>query len=406
MIRLFLYAAVFFSSVVFWEPAPYEFFCILALFFALFRFDQIKAFITENPWPFRIFCFFIGSNFISFLFNSRDRVSFDYLAVTTYLAFTVLLVIFFLDRDDVRKIFWISSIGLLVTSVIALAAYFDLVYHTIVPTGSYRLKAFFKDPNVYAAFIVPHLFFLCHELRGSSLKKNIFIIGLMGIFTTCFFLTYSRGGLINLLGGGCAFLFYLFFAGRLSAPWLRRRIFVAAAGLLICFLLILQTNTFFAEKFISRLQVVDHSNLGRLSVQIKGFDIWAGTDLGDGLSFVERFEDEVLGGETGARGLAPVPANPLARWAFGIGPGRWEEVIPFSAHGLYARALVEQGLIGLGVLLFVLFTVLRGLCKKKDDPLALVLFCSIAGIMVQSLVIDTVHWRHFYLLVGLALKVR
>ncbi len=131
-------------------------------------------------------------------------------------------------------------------------------------------------------------------LRGSSLKKNIFIIGLIGIFTTSFFLTYSRGGLINLLGGGCAFLFYLFFAGRLSVPWMRRRIFAAAAGLLICFLLILQTNTFFAEKFISRLQVVDHSNLGRLSVQIKGFDIWAGTDLGDGLSFVERFEDEVL----------------------------------------------------------------------------------------------------------------
>lgn len=403
--RYLVLTAVLCSSVVFFEPAGYDLLFGLAFVLALFCLSQAGSFVIRNFWIGLFFCLFLGANLVSLLVNPLGKDQWFYFGITCYLAVTVFLVFFLFQEEDIRRIFWISTAGIVLTSIIGLLTYFfGGPLHTVM-CGRFRLIAFFKDPNVYAGFIVPHLFFLLNELRSGRGKKLVVVLFSLAVLVPGFFLSFSRGGLINLVGGGLLFLFIIFCKGFLKTRRERNRLFAIMIVVLVAFFLSFYFQSGFSKIFLDRLHVVDNSNLSRLSTQIKGIDIWAGTHLGDGYPFVERFEERYMEGELGARGLAPVPENHLVRWLFGIGTGRYEDVINFSAHGLFVRMLVENGIFGLGVLLLSLFLVLRALYRKRDHDLAVVILCSLVGIMVQSLVIDTIHWRHFYWLLGLALVV-
>lgn len=400
--RSLMFAIFFCSSIVFFEPAPVEYLLAALLVTLLFCLPLVGRFVSQH----RFFCLaaslFIAVNLISVFFSAQSGVGWKYFLVTAYLTLSAVLVVFLFQPDEVEKLLWISTIGIVLTSLVGLAIFlFDGPYKEIV-TEFYRLRAFFKDPNVYAAFIVPHIFFLLHVLRQSGRKKVVFILGLLAVLLPGFFLSNSRGGLINIFSGALVFIGVLYHQRRQEVGRFLGKIMAILAVLLLLFTVMLQFDTTFTKTYLARLHLLDIHNLNRLSVQIKGFDIWAGTDFGDDFSFVEGFEQEIMGGEYGASGLAPVPENSLVRWAFGIGTGRWEQVIHFSAHGLFIRVLVENGLLGLVVLLTILYLTLRELFHRCDNGLAIVIGCSLVGIMVQSLVIDTIHWRHFYLLIGLA----
>jgi O-antigen ligase len=86
----------------------------------------------------------------------------------------------------------------------------------------------------------------------------------------------------------------------------------------------------------------------------------------------------------------------------GVGPGQSEILFPQSTHNLYVRIAIENGF--LSALFFLVFLAatfwisLQGAwrCGPHQD----VYVCCIAilaGILVNSLVIDSLHWRHFFL---------
>lgn len=88
----------------------------------------------------------------------------------------------------------------------------------------------------------------------------------------------------------------------------------------------------------------------------------------------------------------------------GVGPGMWS-----SAHSLYVRTFAEHGILGLGTLLFVIVLLLKRTLstalREAVKPYGLsarVVFACLVGTLANSVVIDTVHWRHFWLLVALA----
>jgi len=91
----------------------------------------------------------------------------------------------------------------------------------------------------------------------------------------------------------------------------------------------------------------------------------------------------------------------------GIGPGQFEALLPVSAHSLYVRALAEQGFLGivtmvalvLGTLAFAFRDATRG--RDLYGLSCVGLFAAWCGLLVNSLVIDTLHWRHLWLLAAL-----
>lgn len=98
--------------------------------------------------------------------------------------------------------------------------------------------------------------------------------------------------------------------------------------------------------------------------------------------------------------------------AFGYGPGQFEYMVNrimgngISAHNLYIRLAVENGIVGFLFMMGILVYVLIGLILSHlRDPssIASILISIILGMLINSLVIDTLHWRHLWLFIGLGL---
>ena len=96
-----------------------------------------------------------------------------------------------------------------------------------------------------------------------------------------------------------------------------------------------------------------------------------------------------------------------AKYPLGIGPGQFESVSPISAHSTYVRALSEEGALGLLVLLGLLLLTLgfagRNAVIGRDTYGigSAALFASWCGLLANSVFIDTLHWRHLWLLAAL-----
>ena len=109
----------------------------------------------------------------------------------------------------------------------------------------------------------------------------------------------------------------------------------------------------------------------------------------------QRFSAQALGVREGER------------YPFGLGPGQFDVVSPVSAHSTYIRAFAEEGLPGLVALFALMFAtlllavrnVIRGIDTYGVGSAALL--GSWLGLVANSLFVDTLHWRHFWLVAAL-----
>jgi hypothetical protein len=92
----------------------------------------------------------------------------------------------------------------------------------------------------------------------------------------------------------------------------------------------------------------------------------------------------------------------LAQSPFGVGPGQAKHLLGLNTHNVYLMVAVENGLAT--AICFVLFLgttlwiALRGALGR--GPFKEVYACCVAilaGVLVNSLTIDSLHWRHFFL---------
>ena len=95
------------------------------------------------------------------------------------------------------------------------------------------------------------------------------------------------------------------------------------------------------------------------------------------------------------------------QYPFGAGPGQFEQISAISAHSTYVRVLAEQGLAGLAtiaaLLLFTLGAAVRSALLGRDtygigSAALLGAWC---GILANGFFIDTLHWRHLWVVAAL-----
>ena len=91
-------------------------------------------------------------------------------------------------------------------------------------------------------------------------------------------------------------------------------------------------------------------------------------------------------------------------YPFGVGPGGWP-----TAHSLYAKTLAEHGVLGVTALAVLIGALIVPLAQRAwHEPAAntvlpaALLLALIVGQLANSFVIDSIHWRHFWTLLGLA----
>ena len=313
---------------------------------------------------------FVFLNILSATFVVDPPAAERYFAITLYLAIFSIWRAGYLDSAQrARRVL----VGLLVTGVITGGAACLALYVPGVPlanrlTGAQRAQGLFHDPNIFGPFMALLAFFVLEELLQPRLLRihRFWKFAMLVVLGSGVLFSFSRAAWLNAAVGVFAMLvvFALRHGGGQRAMMILVTLLAALAALAV-FVSVSGSATFLSDR--ARLQSYDTS---RFSAQ-----------------------------ETGLRLVATYP--------FGVGPGQFESYVTISAHSAYVRALAEQGVLGLATILALIVATLvfagRNAVIGRDtygigSAALLGAWC---GLVANSAFVDTLHWRHLWLVAAL-----
>jgi O-antigen ligase len=231
-----------------------------------------------------------------------------------------------------------------------------------------RVKALFQDPNVLGPFLIPAALILLEDTLTPRLFRlnRLVKAGLVVLLSLVSVLSYSRGAWVNLAVGIAVMLVVLALRRRGG----RKALAVLLSGAVLAVIAGAGLSASGQTRFLEE------------RAHLQSYD-------------AERF------------GAQRVGVRMSERYPLGVGPGQFERIEPISTHSTYVRVLAEQGLPGLVV--FVGF-VTATLGAATANALAgrgtygigsAALLAAWVGILANSVVIDTLHWRHLWLVAAL-----
>ncbi len=355
------------------EPAPFDV-AILGVAVLLLLTRALHVPRTTTPAVGILFLFMM-TNVISLVFSRDLTRSYIFLAVTAYLVLLWGIVVACQGAGRARAstaLLHGYAIGGALASAAGVAAYLGapIIGPIMAPDG--RLHGLFKDPNVYGAYMVPVALVAMGVLIGQPHAKRLRWVAVLAVSTAAVFLSFSRGAWANFGVGVTVFFFLFTFADGLGRAWWRTVVLFPPVLLLLA---------------IAAFQLLSVDAVSDM------FSIRFGMQSYDNLRF-----------EIQARATAVALQNPL-----GLGPGMTERTFTVAAHSTYVRALVEHGFLGLlSVLALMLTSAGRSVwmavfATDLQDRLRFsVIAAALCGMAVESSVIDTIHWRHYWIFLGLA----
>ncbi|HKQ95836.1 MAG TPA: O-antigen ligase family protein [Aestuariivirgaceae bacterium] len=355
------------------EPAPYDYLVLLVLL--VFLPGGLAIPRTLLPVCACLLLYNLGG-LLSLVPVADDPRSVRFAAVSVFMAVAAILYSAVTAGDPHRRgkiVVDAYVVAGVMAAIFGLIGYFGIGGMAEALSKWDRAQGTFKDPNVFSVFLVPPLCFLIQGfLLGSHRRGLLAGLALATIFAGLFF-GFSRGAWFN----AAIAIFLLFGLTYLTARSgaVRWRIVVTAiAGSVV------------AGAFVAGALSFD-------SVR-ELFDARA--------NFLNSYD----AGETGRFGnqLNSIPL--LLEMPNGMGPHQFRTYFGQDPHNVFINAFASYG--WLGGFAFAALNVLTLAAGFRaiftDHPWrqpALAVFCPLAAIMVQGFQIDTDHWRHFYLLLGL-----
>ena len=234
--------------------------------------------------------------------------------------------------------------------------------------GDDRVQAFFQDPNVFGPFLVPIALILVEDLLvprllglNRALKAALVAVLVLGVV-----LSFSRGAWINLTVGLAAVLVVV----ALRRGGGRKALLILLLGVVL------------AGSVAAILAATGSENFLLERARIQSYD-------------ASRFSAQAVGIES------------AERYPFGVGPGQFERYASLSAHSTYIRVAGEQGLLGLLALVTLLTSTLvaavaNAVAGRETYGIgSAALLGAWCGILLNSLVVDTLHWRHVWIVMAL-----
>jgi len=371
----FLFLAVATSGIVMFEPAPYDVMLSIHAVIALFMGLALPRALA--PLVILLFLFNIGG--IVSVTQVRWWEGADHGHPLVFVAISLMLMlnaVFFAatcaERPHRMALIMKATVAAaVIVAVIGVVGY-GLKIESLMRAG--RAKATFKDPNVFGPFLVVPLVYLARDVlteRVSRVLPQIFwsIVILGGIF-----LSMSRAAWG--LGAGCLVMLGLvLFVDERSAVR-RFRLIVIAIGAVVAMALLLaaalsipEIRDLFSER-AKLVQSYDGARLGRFARHGIGFLL--ATEL------------------------------PL-----GLGPYQFGHIFPEDPHNVFLKSLMVYGWLGFLAYTALSFWTLAALFRsmflpRAWKPMAQVIWVLLAGHLAVSWIIDSDHWRHFFMLWGLA----
>jgi O-antigen ligase len=350
------------------EPAPPDLILmtVIAIAAVTGRFDLARVPRAAGA-AVAVFC---AVNVLTMIDVLAPRHAALFLSITLYLAvFSVWLSAYLNSERRARTLLIAYLFAALVSAVLAvLALYAPIPGKSLFLYDPSRAQALFKDPNVLGPFLIPPALILLQEILTPrllqvrrTLKVLMFVVLSLGVLVS-----YSRAAWLN-EGLGVVVV--------LLVTAMRRGGGRRALALLLT--LIVGGAAVFEVAAITGSDAFINE---RASVQ--GYD-------------TQRFDAQ-------KEGIHLAEEHPL-----GLGPGQFDVYSSISAHSTYIRVLTEQGILGIATWLAIVLTTLllaiSNAVKGRDTygigsaPL-LAAWC---GLLLNSLVVDTLHWRHLWLVAAL-----
>lgn len=364
--------AVFLSGFVHREPAPYE--LIMAALIPIWALFGLRLSRTMAPLIVLLVLFNIGG-WISMLQMSDIGETPHYLAITFFLSITCIFFAAVLEErpDLFRPIVLAWTAAAVLTALLGILGYFNAFPGAEVFTKYNRAAGAFKDPNVFGPFLtLPGIWLVYLMLTGPLRRMPLYALPLL-VIAFGLFLSFSRGAWGLFLFCALLLVFALLIQNRSAAFRLRILVMgtVATVGLAVALLVALQVPAI-GDLFATRAQLVQEYDGARLG----------------------RFARHWIG-------FAMAMEHP-----FGIGPLVFGRLYGEDTHNIWLKALLDYSWLGFAAYFTLIAWTLAGGLRIlfRDRPWQPVLLCAyvvLLGHVLLGAVIDTNHWRHFHLLVGM-----
>ena len=369
-VTLFLCLASSFFTFV--QPAPYEFLAALVGFACLVAGVSIDVKIL--PMVFLLFLLQVGG-LMSLIPIWGDKEALTFVIISIYLAVTGIIMAVAVLEDTQRRYELIANgyvVAGVFTAIFGFIGYFQLVPGSENFMMSGRAVSTFKDPNITGAFYVPPLLFLLAVFftnRVRPLQLIAFLIIAVGLL-----LAFSRAAWGQFMFTAII-MWLLLFITRENARQRQRMvlIIVVMGAALVGLLLIL-----FSIEPVQKM-ILERATL------FQAYD--TGTE-GSRFNIQQRSIENIL-----------EHPNGMGPWVFG-------RVYGLVSHNSYLGVFLNHGWLGGIAYLALTGTTLaigfRSMFVRTPWQVPMVaVLCAYIGMCLESIIVDTDHWRNYYLLVGM-----
>ena len=371
LLLIVIYIAVLASSVAFIEPSPHDAMMgvlAVACLIAGVRFDRKVAVL------FLLLLIWNGGGLLSLANVPEREKTIQYAATSIYLAIAAVMWACILADNTMQRMAALRA-AYIFTAVLAglagILGYFNVAGLAHFFTDNNRAMGAFKDPNVYGPFLIWPALVLVERMLVRRI--SLVDIGALGILVVALLLSFSRGAWAHFAFSASIMIVLSFLTARQVTT--RMRIFVMSAvavGLMVAFIVILLSIPAIHQMFEVRAHLVQSY------------------DVGQGGRF--RLQEIALGS--------------LLKFPNGMGPFEFARVNGLQQHNVYLQAFLVYGWIGgvayILMLLTTFWVAFRTVFVSTPwQGYAIIALAAFTGEVAESFIIDSDHWRHFFLLLGM-----
>ncbi len=361
------------GAIVFIEPSPYELATIAAI--VIFIATGLRLRLVFVPLLLLLFLINVGYSICAIPFMDKPEIV-NWIATSWYMAVTVLFLAMVISEDTEARLDMLRRgliVGAMIASLAAIGGYFNLVPggHDLL-TLYERGRGTFKDPNVLGAFLLLPALFLLQNVVSEPARKSLGSAIALGVVALAILLAFSRaawGGLILT----SAFMLAMMVLTSPSPTQRSRIVLMAVAATIVVAVLLAVLLSFdsISDMFKQRASFDQSYDEGRFG----------------------RFGRHILG----AQMALDLP--------FGIGPLQFHNYFPEDTHNSYLNAFMSGGWIsGICYPTLMFITVIMGFrhlfLRVPWQRAYLAIFAAFLGTVGEAFIIDTDHWRHFWMMLG------
>ncbi|MBI3703492.1 MAG: O-antigen ligase family protein [Rhizobiales bacterium] len=260
----------------------------------------------------------------------------------------------------------------IVCTLFGLAVYWHFLPGEDTFLWSGRVRSTFKDPNVFGPFLVLPALFLIGDMVTRRIQ--LWKIGAALILLAGVLFSFSRGAWVNFAVSVGTLLVLIFLTAPTAGARMRPIILAIVSAFGLAFLLVaLLSIESVRTMLLERAQLTQSY------------------DVGDG----GRFE------------LQKIALGMILDRPFGLGPFEFSRIYGGTQqHNVYLQAFLVYGWAGgisyIMLIVSTLFVGFRNALMRTPWQLYLIAaYATFVGIVGESFIIDSDHWRHFFLILGM-----